>query len=329
MITEILKPTADNLKRAKEILLSGGLVAFPTETVYGLGAVGTNAEAVKEIFRVKGRPTDNPLIAHVHKDYDIERLVKKVQPYVDGLIKAYMPGPLTLVFESRGVVVKEATCGLTTLAVRMPVHKDAARLLKLIDMPIVAPSANLSKHVSPVTAEHVYKDFNGKIPIIIDGGRCAGGIESTVLDVTKEVPEILRAGLITAEMIEKVAGNCKTAVFKEGEKPKSPGVAYTHYRPKTKTALFKKDEIDKALDLYEKSEEKGEKPYFLCESGIKEKLSERRILDLGKTPEEMAANLYFKLREGEEKAGIIIAIEPDGEKGIYEGILNRLRRACV
>ena len=329
MQTKILVANQDNIKTAKEILLAGGLVGFPTETVYGLGAIGTNSSAVQEIYRVKGRPGDNPLIAHVHKNYDITKLVKNIRPYVYDLIKAYMPGPLTLVMESKGVVCKEASGGLNTLAIRMPNHEVAQSLLEEVDMPVVAPSANLSKHVSPVTANHVFKDFEGKIPLILDGGKCQGGIESTVLDVTGETPEILRAGLVTFEMIEKVVGRCKIAVYKEGEKAKSPGVMYTHYRPRTKTALYKIEELSEAIALYENYLNKGEKPYILCEDKVANKLLDKNLLNLGNTPEEMASNLYYKLREGEEIADIIIAIEPDGDKGIYDGILNRLRRACI
>ncbi|MBE5756702.1 MAG: threonylcarbamoyl-AMP synthase [Clostridiales bacterium] len=327
-MTKILKATKDNLIKAKELLLNGELVGFPTETVYGLGADGTNKKAVSEIYKVKGRPSDNPLIAHVHKDYDLTKLVKNIRPYALDLIKAYTPGPLTLVFESKGVVVDEATCGLNTLAIRIPLKKEAQELLKLVDIPIVAPSANLSKHVSPVTAEHVYKDFEGKIPLIIDGGKCEGGIESTVLDVTGEVPEILRAGLITKEMIEKVVGVCKVAKHKEGEKAKSPGVMYTHYRPKTNTALFTKEEIQKSIELYEEYIKQGKTPYFMCDEDAKKDLVGKNILYLGKTAEDIASNLYYKLREGEEKADIIIAIEPAYNGGVYEGVLNRLRRAC-
>ncbi|MBP5466815.1 MAG: threonylcarbamoyl-AMP synthase, partial [Clostridia bacterium] len=205
MTTEILS-VKGGVEKAAKILLSGGIVAMPTETVYGLAADGTNSEAVKKIFEVKGRPSDNPLIAHVHKDYDISALVHISKDYVYDLIKAYMPRPLTLVMESKGVICKEAVAGGDTLAVRMPSHEGCQKLLRAVNIPLVAPSANLSKHTSPVSAEHVFNDLNGKIPLILDGGRCSGGIESTVLDVTGKVPRILRAGLITREMVEKIAG---------------------------------------------------------------------------------------------------------------------------
>ena len=221
MQTIIKKIDECSIQEAKTLLLNGGVIGMPTETVYGLGAVATMPSAVKNIFQVKGRPSDNPLIAHVHKDYDIEQLVYVNQPYVKKLMSAFMPGPLTLVFESKGVVCKEAVCGGDTLALRMPSHKGCQELLKAVDMPIVAPSANLSKHTSPVTAEHVYNDLNGKIPLILDGGKCQGGIESTVLDVTSPIPRILRAGLVTKEMIAKVVGDCLVAQHKEGDKVKS------------------------------------------------------------------------------------------------------------
>jgi L-threonylcarbamoyladenylate synthase len=224
MITQILKVDDASVLKAKEILLSSGLVGIPTETVYGLGAIGTDSVAVKKIFDVKGRPSDNPLIAHVHPDFDITRLVNVKHAYVYKLKERFMPGPLTLVLESKGVVCSEAVCGGDTLAIRMPSHVGCQKLLRAVDEPIVAPSANVSKHTSPVKAEHVYNDLQGKIPLILDGGKCSGGIESTVLDVTGEVPRILRAGLITREMIIEVCGACDIAQHKQTDKVKSPGV---------------------------------------------------------------------------------------------------------
>ena len=185
----VIKPISEeSISQAKEILLNGGIIGMPTETVYGLGAIATLPNAVLKIFEVKGRPSDNPLIAHVHKDYDLTKLVNINCDYVYKLIKEFMPGPLTLVLESKGVVCAEAVCGGQTLAVRMPSHQGCQQLLKAVDMPIVAPSANLSKHTSPVTANHVYNDLNGKIELILDGGKSQGGIESTVLDVTEYPP---------------------------------------------------------------------------------------------------------------------------------------------
>ncbi len=327
MTTEILS-VFDGIEKAKEILLSGGIVGMPTETVYGLAADGTNSDAVKKIFEVKGRPSDNPLIAHVHKDYDITKLVRVSEDYVYDLIKAYMPGPLTLVLESKGVICKEAVAGGETLALRMPSHTGCQALLRAVNIPLVAPSANLSKHTSPVSAEHVFSDLNGKIPLILDGGRCKGGIESTVLDATGKVPRILRAGLITKEMIEAVAGACEIAEHKEGDKVKSPGVKYRHYRPKCDTALFDITEIDKAAALYDNELKKGRTPYIMCSDEIAEKFAGKNLLLLGKDGNEIAYNLYEKLLEGEKKADIIIAVSFGRSDGVYLGIMNRLVKSC-
>ena len=328
MLTEIKKVNKNSISLAKEILLKGGVVAFPTETVYGLGAVGTDEKAVNKIFEVKGRPTDNPLIAHVHKDYDLNKLVYVDHDYVYDLINAYVPGPLTLVFRSKGIICSAAVCGGHTLAVRIPVNKDAQELLKAIDKPIVAPSANVSKHVSPVTAEHVYNDLNGKIPLILDGGKCDGGIESTVLDVTDNIPRILRAGLITKEMIEKVVGCCEIAKHLETDKVKSPGVKYRHYRPKCETVLFYEDQLELVEKRYNEELKKGNNPFILCSDDFSDKFLGKNLLLLGKTAEEIASNLYFKLLEGEKKAGIIIAIGFNREDGVYLGIMNRLTKSC-
>ena len=328
MKTQIKEIDKNSIKLAKQILLDGGLIGMPTETVYGLGAIATNSDAVKEIFKVKGRPSDNPLIAHVHKDYDVENLVEIEQGYVKDLMKRFMPGPLTLVLKSKNVVCSEAVCGGQTLAIRMPSHKGCQQLLKEVNQPIVAPSANLSKHTSPVTAQHVYNDLNGKIPLILDGGKCQGGIESTVLDVTESVPRILRAGLITKEMIEEVCGSCEVAMHKEGDKVKSPGVKYKHYQPRCKTALFKPNQIKEVIDLYNQAEKDGQKPFIMCADYLKEEFLDKNLLKLGKTPEEIAFNLYDKLLLGENIADIIIAIEMPNDQGIYMGIMNRLRKSC-
>ena len=328
MTTQIEKIDFNSIERANKILTEGGIVAIPTETVYGLGAIATNPQAVMEIFRVKGRPSDNPLIAHVHKDYDICKLVHIRQDYVYDLIKAFTPGPLTLVFESKGVVCEQATCGGDTLAIRIPSHQGCQQLLKRVDAPIVAPSANLSKHTSPVTANHVYNDLNGKIQLILDGGKCTGGIESTVLDVTGKIPRILRAGLVTKEMIESVVGRCEIALHKEGDKIKSPGVKYKHYQPNCKTALFEYGDLQGVLKAYDEEIKLGGKPFIMCSDEFISKLPNKNLLSLGNTPQQIACNLYDKLLEGEKKATLIIAISMKDENGINMGIMNRLRKSC-
>ena len=228
MQTKILEIDESALRLCKRIISDGGAVAFPTETVYGLGANAFDTAAVENIFKIKGRPNDNPLIVHVHTDYDISALVEAVPEYAKRLAAAYLPGPLTMVYKSKGAVSPAVSCGLNTLAIRIPAHKGAQSFLKYVNLPIAAPSANISKHVSPTAAEHVFDDLNGKIEVVLQGGKCEGGIESTVLDCTGDFPVILRSGLVTREMIEKVAGRCGEYVYKEGVAARSPGLKYKH-----------------------------------------------------------------------------------------------------
>ena len=311
-----------DLSLAKKYIESGEVVAFHTETVYGLGANAFSDDAVKRIFELKGRPADNPLIVHVHKEYDISPLIDSEPAYTAALRSAFLPGPLTMVYPSTGKVSKYVSCGLNTLAIRVPSSSTAQAFLKAVNLPIAAPSANLSKHVSPVTARHVYDDFNGKIPLILDGGDCSGGIESTVLDCTGEVPQILREGLVTREMIARIAGDCGVYHMTKGEKPKSPGMAYKHYSPQCRTVYCKT--IEEAIQLYK--EEEGT-PCILCESAVAAKLGAYNTLDLGGTGEEMARRLYALLRKGEKSFTLLIAIEPKTNDGVMAGVLNRLHRA--
>ena len=327
MQTQIRKIDAESLALAKELLLQGETVAFPTETVYGLGADARSDEAVLNIYRVKGRPQDNPLIVHVHKDFDLNTLVYDERPYAAKLREAFLPGPLTLVYRSRGTVSKIVSCGLDTLAVRVPSHPGAQAFLKYVDLPVAAPSANISKHVRPVSAQHVFYDLQGRIPLILDGGACSGGIESTVCDVTGPYPTVLRQGLVSREMIEKVAGRCDVYVPKAGEQVRSPGMKYKHYAPKCRTCLF--DSAEEAAARFASFEKEGQRAYALCESKYAGMFPKGRVLDLGDKPEEMAARLYALLREGEQVADVIVAIRPAEHDGIMAGVLNRLNKACA
>lgn len=327
MQTQICKIDAESLALAKELLLQGETVAFPTETVYGLGADARSDEAVLNIYRVKGRPQDNPLIVHVHKDFDLNTLVYDERPYAAKLREAFLPGPLTLVYRSRGTVSKIVSCGLDTLAVRVPSHPGAQAFLKYVDLPVAAPSANISKHVSPVSAQHVFYDLQGRIPLILDGGACSGGIESTVCDVTGPYPTVLRQGLVSREMIEKVAGRCDVYVPKAGEQVRSPGMKYKHYAPKCRTCLF--DSAEEAAARFAAFEKEGQRAYALCESKYAGMFPKGRVLDLGDKPEEMTARLYALLREGEQVADVIVAIRPAEHDGIMAGVLNRLNKACA
>ncbi len=328
MKTEIKKITNESLEQAVELLNSGEIIGMPTETVYGLAGVGTNPVAVSKIFQAKGRPSDNPLIAHVHKDFDLSSLVEINQPYVKTLIEKFTPGPLTMVFNSKGVVCKNAVCGGQTLAIRIPSHEGCQRLLKAINKPLVAPSANVSKHTSPVTAMHVLADLNGKIPLILDGGKCNGGIESTVLDVTESTPRILRAGLITKEMIESAVGSCEIAEHKAGDKVKSPGVKYRHYRPNCIAELFYENQIEEIIARYDYYVKEGKKVYIMCSNQTAVNFTDKNLLLLGYTGEEIASNLYDKLLEGEKIADVILGVGFTHEEGVFLGIMNRLRKSC-
>ena len=326
MITQILPVTSRSLAYAKELIEAGEVVAFHTETVYGLGADACNDAAVKKIFALKGRPADNPLIAHVHSGYEISGLVE-TPAWTARLREKFLPGPLTMVYPSKGVVSPSVSCGLPTLSLRVPSSPTAQAFLRAVDRPIAAPSANRSKHVSPVTAQHVYDDFAGDIPLILDGGASQGGIESTVLDCTGTVPLILRAGLVTREMIAAEVGACEYYHMQAGEKPKSPGMAYKHYAPSCRTAFFAADDAAGAVRCYNAEKGRGGTPVLLCEHAVALAHADCRVLDLGNTPEEMASNLYAHLRTGEHMATLLIGIEPAARGGVMDGVRNRLLRA--
>lgn len=332
MKTQIKPITQETLLEAKNIIFDGGVVAMPTETVYGLGGNAFDDSAVKKIFEVKGRPNDNPLIAHVHKDYDLTKIIDYDPPYVKKLREAFLPGPLTLVYPSTDKVSKFVSCGLNTLAIRIPSHEGAQAFLKEVDIPIVAPSANLSKHVSPTSPMHVFEDFQDKIPLILDGGVCVGGIESTVCDVTGEIPVILRPGLITREMIATVVGDCGEyqPKLEENEKVKSPGVLYKHYAPRCKTLLFETEKIEDGIKACQTQGE-SQRIAVLCESAVIERFKslQVKVYDLGVTEEEMANRLYELLREAEKECDVLITIEPKKKDGVMVGVLNRLRKACT
>lgn len=242
---------SEAIRKASGILRAGGLVAFPTETVYGLGANALDGDAVKRIFKAKGRPQDNPLIAHVPGFRDLEKLCLDIPPQAYALCERFWPGPLTLVLKSAGVVSSEVTAGLDTVAVRSPNHPVAIALLSECGVPIAAPSANLSGRPSPTEAAHVISDLSGKIEAVIDGGPCAVGVESTVLDMTSLPPRILRPGGITLAQIREVCPDAvyDKAVFKEvppGEKVRSPGMKYRHYAPRAKVVILRGNGRDAA-----------------------------------------------------------------------------------
>uniref|UniRef100_A0A7C4WBX5 Threonylcarbamoyl-AMP synthase n=1 Tax=Geoglobus ahangari TaxID=113653 RepID=A0A7C4WBX5_9EURY len=311
-------PETEKIKKAAEIIKKGGLVAFPTETVYGLGADALNARAVKRIFEVKGRPPDNPLIVHVSSVDDVYKIAKP-NKIAKKLMEEFFPGPLTLVMEKKDIVPDITTANLKTIAVRMPDHKVALKLIELSETPIAAPSANKSGKPSPTRAEHVIEDFKDEIECVIDGGEVDIGLESTVVDTTTYPIEILRPGAITKEMLEeffdvKVAG--------ESDVAKSPGMKYRHYAPEAETIVIK--DRKKILELAKKLSKNG-KIVGIAAMNPKE-FKDFITFDLGRNYEEFAKNLFKALRELDKKCNVII-VEGIEEKGIGLAIMNRLKKA--
>ena len=321
----ICKITDFNLNIAKNYILNDQLVAFPTETVYGLGANAFSDDAIRAVYAAKGRPLDNPIIVHVCKEYAIEDLVFD-NDTAKKLRNAFLPGPLTIVYESRNKVSSLCSCGLTTLALRVPSHDGAQLFLKKVGVPIAAPSANISKHTSPVTAEHVYKDFGNGISMILDGGRCDGGIESTVLDVTGDYPVILRKGLVTAEMIKSVVGKCEYASSLSALNARSPGTKYRHYCPQTQTVLFGDDVIEEVKKSYDSAISEGKTARIMCKSEFVKYFGEECCFDLGDSGEQMAARLYYYLRES-EKYDILFGVKFKPKDEIELSVENRFLKA--
>ena len=245
METEIVpisdsKKQAEDLARAGKILQSGGLVAFPTETVYGLGANGLDAEACAKIYEAKGRPSDNPLILHGCDRARVDTIAAEVPPMAERLLAAFCPGPITLILKRKDIVPDRITGGLDTVGIRMPEHMVARAMIRAAGVPVAAPSANISGRPSPTTAASVLRDMRGRIPLILDGGPCHFGVESTIVDCTGPVATILRPGAITREMLAEVLGGVKLDPAIVGAKvvPKAPGMKYKHYAPNAPMTLL-------------------------------------------------------------------------------------------
>ena len=328
MNTKILSTTKQDIALAGEILKSGGLVAFPTETVYGLGANALDDEAVKSIYRAKGRPSDNPLIVHVSKTEDIEPLVEEIPPKAKKLIDKFFPAPLTVILKKSPLIGNTVSGGLETVAVRMPKNEIARAVIEAAGVPVAAPSANTSGLPSPTKAQHVISDMNGKIDAIIDGGDCEFGVESTVISLAGETPVILRPGAITKEMIEAVIGKVELAraVMSEigkDEKAPSPGMKYKHYSPKAKIII-----VDSDKEKYEKFVNSKTDAFALCfeEDNIKipKVVYGREGDDLSQ-----AKQLFDKLRELDELGAKKVYARLPNKSGVGMAVFNRLIRAAA
>mgnify|MGYP000987943882 CR=1 FL=1 len=320
------------LTQAAKFLQQNEVVAFPTETVYGLGGNAENDEAVAKIFAAKGRPSDNPLIIHIAEISQLEAFVKNIPTNASLLMGKFWPGPLTIVLEKKqGKLSELATAGLATVAVRMPNHPIALALIKQAGLPIAAPSANKSGKPSPTLARHVYQDLNGKIAGLVDGGATGVGVESTVIDCTDAIPVILRPGGITKEQIEAVIGEVAVdpALTNTAAAPKSPGMKYLHYAPNA--PMFLVDGSHEFLQaLVNEKRAQGAKVGILTTEEAQNDYQADVVLACGRRTklETVASALYETLREFNEADVEVIFSEIFPETGVGQAIMNRLSKAA-
>lgn len=337
METLLLTPTEESLALAAAALRQGQLVGMPTETVYGLGANALDEDAVRAIFAAKGRPADNPLIVHVPTIAAAEPLC-----HIDGrsrrVMEHFCPGPLTLLLPKKPVVPAVVNAGLASVAIRIPAHPIARRLLELSGVPVAAPSANTSGKPSPTTARHVYDDLAGRLHSIVDGGECEVGLESTVVDMTREVPTVLRPGGITPDMLLEVLDEVAVAdsvlrPLREGEKALSPGMLYKHYAPKGMLSLVKGEPARVAgliRRLYAEAQAAGKSVQVLAfqeHMSSYEGLNVKCIGSLGE-PETIARSLFGTLREADKEGIDVLYSEVLPAEGVGLAVMNRLSRAA-
>ncbi|RLF76879.1 L-threonylcarbamoyladenylate synthase [Palaeococcus sp. (in: euryarchaeotes)] len=319
------------IKVAARFIEEGKLVAFPTETVYGLGANALDRNAVLSIFSAKGRPADNPLIIHISDFEQIYALAEDVPKEAEILAKHFWPGPLTMVLPKRENVPKETTGGLESVAIRMPAHEIALSLIRESRLPIAAPSANISGKPSPTLAEHVVDDFYGKIECIIDGGETKIGVESTVLDLTTWPPLLLRPGGLPLEKIEEVIGEVQihpAVRGKEVDLAKAPGMKYKHYSPNAEVIIVegKKERVKERMkELVNEFKERGIKVGVMATGEFYEA---DECFNLGESEEEIAKNMFRALRELDKRGVDVILAEGVEERGLGLAIMNRLRKAA-
>lgn len=323
----------DIKKKIKHSFSKDELVVFPTETVYGIGANALSSKAVKSIFKAKGRPSDNPLIVHVNDQLDVYKYTKNISNYAKPLMEAFWPGPLTLIFENNGMISKDVTGGLSTIAIRIPSHPIARKVIEMSGFPICAPSANISGRPSATSFDHVYEDFFGKVSILIDGGNTNIGIESTVLDLTTNQPTILRPGKITKKMIEDVLAIeiiDHSEILTE-DAPKAPGMKYKHYAPKGAVTLVDGskehvvDYINRQIQIHH-----DKKVAILCPNEYYDLLEAKTIIKLGsiESPETIGENLFSSLRLMDKLDIDLIYIPVVSSEGLGQAIMNRLLKAA-
>ncbi len=342
MTTELIqllhdKKDEEAFKKAGKIIKKGGLVAFPTETVYGLGGDALNPDSSRKIYEAKGRPSDNPLIVHIADTQKLAEIAEKVPETAWRLAEAFWPGPLTMILPKKKIVPFETTGGLPTVAIREPGHRAALSFIRAAGGFIAAPSANLSGSPSPTTALHVMRDLEGRIDMVLDDGTCAVGLESTIVDLSEDRPMILRPGGITKEALKDVIPDIvlDPGLMSENEeqRPKAPGMKYRHYAPKAELFIIRGSEekvIEKINSLTERDLKEGKKPAVLCVEETKEAYHAPCVLSVGSRleGEEVARRLYGVLREFDRQGVDRIYSEGFSEEGIYLAVSNRLLKAA-
>jgi len=331
MITAVLSADRQGIMEAARIIRKGGLAVFPTETVYGLGADAQNEAAVGRIYTVKGRPNDNPLILHISDKSLFYSYTENIPDYFAALSDAFWPGPMTVVAFKKSSVPGWGTAGLPTIAIRMPSLEAARQLIEYAQTPIYAPSANLSGKPSPTTARHVLQDLDGKVDIVLDGGPCIYGLESTVVDITGHIPRILRPGFITADMIYRQLG-----IYPETEnlidKPKSPGMKYKHYSPKAELVVIIGAPENTAALINERAAKTEKRIGILATSQTIKEYDPNKYLVLNAgdrlSPECIGAGLFAALRAFDEGGVDVIYAEGIAETGVGAAVMNRITKAA-
>lgn len=320
------------LIEAIELLEKGELIAFPTETVYGLGADATNDNAIKKIFQAKGRPSDNPLIVHVATADQMNRYVKEIPAYVKKLLQEFSPGPITYVLKGNGVIASSVTAGLNTIAFRIPSHPIAHELIKLSKLPIAAPSANISGKPSPTTAEHVIEDMDGRIAGIIDGGSTDGGIESTVVDCTGNNPVVLRLGGVSVRQIDEIVKVQKVVrKLNNGEQqiPKSPGLKYKHYAPDVPLIVVIENK-EKLHRIVKQEKSQGYKVGLIWTGNLSDSFQNLdKAIFIGNDSKEIARNLYSSFRKFKKNEVDIVICFIQSKKQAGQAVLDRVKRAAT
>ncbi|TBR26472.1 MAG: threonylcarbamoyl-AMP synthase [Candidatus Nitrosotenuis sp.] len=339
METKILKinparPQISMIRQAARLIRKGETVAFPTETVYGLGADALNPSAVKKIFEAKGRPADNPLIVHIHDKEDLKRLASDIPEITEKIIEKFWPGPLTIVLKKSKIVPKITTGGLNTVAIRMPKNKIASLLIKKAGVPLAAPSANFFGRPSPTLAKHVSDDLEGRISMILDGGKTKIGIESTVIDLTGKTPMLLRPGGVTLEQIQKLVGAVRIHPMIKGKNSKSihrsPGMKYKHYSPNAKVILIEGSiqNADKKISQLVSKFKKQQKRVGIMSTQKDHIYKADMIRFVGSSPDKIAANLFKVFREFDAQKVDIILAHGISKKGLGLGVMNRIGKAA-